>query len=111
MCAAPQTPDAHCLADVLQSLGRNGPGGHHTRRPASYSHESPLLGPSLVPPGWYEADVAVLVHAEQDRRLHLLPLRQQRIAIMVPSRHPLAQRRSVRLRDLDGQPFIHTSSV
>jgi aminoethylphosphonate catabolism LysR family transcriptional regulator len=54
----------------------------------------------------YSADVGVLVHAEQDPRLHLLPLRQQRIVIMIPSTHPLAKRRSIRLKDLEGQPFI-----
>ena len=54
----------------------------------------------------YGADVGVLVHAEQDPRLHLLPLRKQRIVIMVPTSHPLARRRSIKLRDLEGQPFI-----
>jgi LysR family transcriptional regulator, low CO2-responsive transcriptional regulator len=38
----------------------------------------------------YNSDVGVLVHAEQDPRLHLLLLRKQRILIMVPRSHPLA---------------------
>jgi LysR family transcriptional regulator, low CO2-responsive transcriptional regulator len=60
-----------------------------------------------VPDGVHAcSDVGVLVHAEQDPRLHLLPLRKQRIVIMVPSSHALAQRRRVKLKDLEGQPFI-----
>ncbi len=35
-----------------------------------------------------------------------LPLFQQRIALAVASSHPLAQRKSVRLSELDGQPYI-----
>lgn len=54
----------------------------------------------------YNSDVGVLVHAERDPRLHLLPLRKQRILIMAPRSHPLARRRGVRLEDLAGQPFI-----
>src|SRR5262249_35689759 len=54
----------------------------------------------------YNSDVGVLVHAERDARLHLVPLRKQRILIMAPKGHPLARRKSVRLRDLAGQPFI-----
>lgn len=54
----------------------------------------------------YGSDVGVLVHAERDSRLHLLPLRKQRIVIMAPKSHPLARRRSVRLKQLEGQPFI-----
>jgi len=54
----------------------------------------------------YNSDVGVLVHAEQDPRLHLLPLRKQPIVIMAPKDHPLARKKSVRLRDLDGQSLI-----
>ncbi|MEJ1960787.1 MAG: LysR substrate-binding domain-containing protein [Gammaproteobacteria bacterium] len=54
----------------------------------------------------YNSDVGVLVHAEQDSRLHLLPLRKQPVVIMAPRSHPLAKRRSLKLRDLEGQPFI-----
>src|SRR5262249_40925430 len=54
----------------------------------------------------YSSDVGVLVHAESDPRLHLLPLRKQRILIMAPRSHPLARRRGVKLKDLEGQPFI-----
>jgi aminoethylphosphonate catabolism LysR family transcriptional regulator len=54
----------------------------------------------------YNSDVGVLVHAEQDARLRLMPLRKQRIVIMVPKAHPLAQRSSLKLRDLEAQPFI-----
>ena len=54
----------------------------------------------------YNSDVGVLVHAEQDARLHLLPLRKQPVVIMAPRDHPLAKKRSVRLRDLEGQSLI-----
>jgi aminoethylphosphonate catabolism LysR family transcriptional regulator len=54
----------------------------------------------------YNSDVGVLVHAEQDPRLHLMPLRKQRILIMAPRSHPLGTRRGVKLKDLEGQPFI-----
>ena len=54
----------------------------------------------------YNSDVGVLVHAEQDPRLHLLPLRKQPVVVMAPRDHPLAKKRSIRLRDLDGQALI-----
>jgi LysR family transcriptional regulator, low CO2-responsive transcriptional regulator len=54
----------------------------------------------------YNSDVGVLVHAEKDPRLHLLPLRKQRIVIMVPKAHPFARKRSIKLRELEGQRFI-----
>jgi LysR family transcriptional regulator, low CO2-responsive transcriptional regulator len=58
----------------------------------------------------YNSDVGVLVHAEKDPRLHVLSLRKQRIVIMAPKGHPLAKRPSIKLRDLEGQPFIMRES-
>src|SRR5215475_6684731 len=49
----------------------------------------------------YNSDVGVLVHAEEDPRLHLLPLRKQPVVIMAPKDHALARKRSIRLRDLE----------
>jgi aminoethylphosphonate catabolism LysR family transcriptional regulator len=54
----------------------------------------------------YDGDLGVLVHPVEDRRLHCVPYRRQRLMVFAPRAHPLASRGSVRLQELQGQEFV-----
>jgi len=54
----------------------------------------------------YRADVAVVADIERDPRLDLIPCGEHRLVAFVPREHPWARRRSIRLRDLEGQPMV-----
>jgi DNA-binding transcriptional LysR family regulator len=53
-----------------------------------------------------DLDVMVTGLDELEPNGHSMPLFRQRIAVAVANSHPLAQRKSVRLSELDGEPFI-----
>lgn len=54
----------------------------------------------------YEADVGILVHDAADTRLLSLPYRRQPLVFFASATHPLAGRKRLLLRDLQGQPFV-----
>ncbi|CAN5527497.1 LysR substrate-binding domain-containing protein [soil metagenome] len=54
----------------------------------------------------YRTDVAVLAHVDPDPRLVAIPYRRHRVVAFCPADHAYARRRSIRLRDLEGQPMI-----
>lgn len=54
----------------------------------------------------YRTDVAVLAHVDPDPRLVAIPYRRHRVIAFCPVDHPLAQRRSIRARDMEGQRLI-----
>ncbi len=54
----------------------------------------------------YRTDVAVLAHVDPDPRLVAIPYRRHRVVAFCPIDHPYARRRSLRLRDLEGQRMI-----
>jgi aminoethylphosphonate catabolism LysR family transcriptional regulator len=54
----------------------------------------------------YRTDVAVLAHVDPDPRLVAIPYRRHRVIAFCPVDHPFAQRRSIRLRDMEGQRLI-----
>jgi DNA-binding transcriptional LysR family regulator len=50
--------------------------------------------------------VAVLAHVDPDPRLVAIPYRRHRVIAFCPADHPFGQRRSIRLRDMDGQRLV-----
>ncbi len=54
----------------------------------------------------YRTDVAVLAHVDPDPRLVAIPYRRHRVIAFCPIDHPFAQRRSIRVRDMEGQRLI-----
>lgn len=51
-------------------------------------------------------DVAVLADAPGDGRLYVMPLRRDPVCALLPAKHPLARRRSLRLSDLAGETLL-----
>jgi LysR family transcriptional regulator, low CO2-responsive transcriptional regulator len=54
----------------------------------------------------FEADAAILAHVPDDPRVEMIPFRQHRIVVFVNGEHPWFRRKSVRMKELAGQPFI-----
>jgi aminoethylphosphonate catabolism LysR family transcriptional regulator len=54
----------------------------------------------------YKTDIAVLAHIADDPRLLTVPYRQHRIVMFAHKDHRLAGRKSVSLKDLDGERMI-----
>lgn len=54
----------------------------------------------------YRTDVAVLAHVDPDPRLVAIPYRRHQVIAFCPADHPFAQRRSIRLRDMESQRLI-----
>jgi aminoethylphosphonate catabolism LysR family transcriptional regulator len=54
----------------------------------------------------YQADVAVLAHYQADDRFFAIPYSRHPVIIFVHEKHRFAKRRSIRIRDLDGEPLI-----
>jgi LysR family transcriptional regulator, low CO2-responsive transcriptional regulator len=52
------------------------------------------------------ADVAVMSDLEPDPRLEAMPYAEHRLVVFVPRAHPWSRRRSIRMRDLEGQPMV-----
>src|SRR5215207_2534681 len=57
--------------------------------------------------GALEVAVYCLPGAEPDERLHVLPLFREQIVIAINPGHPLAHGNTVRVKDLDGECYIH----
>lgn len=54
----------------------------------------------------FRSDVAVLARVEDDPRFHAVPYSRHPVVVFVDDDHPWAKRRSIRIRDLAGQPMI-----
>ena len=54
----------------------------------------------------YKSDVAVLAHIDPDERLIAIPYRRHPVLVFMSADHRLARRRSVRMAELDGEPFV-----
>ncbi len=54
----------------------------------------------------YRTDVAVLAHVDPDPRLVAIPYRRHRVIAFCHIDHPFAQRRGIRVRDMEGQRLI-----
>jgi LysR family hydrogen peroxide-inducible transcriptional activator len=58
-----------------------------------------------------ELDVGVLALPVSDTRLHVEPLFDEELLLALPLGHPLAKKRRLTIRDLDGQAFILLSEL
>lgn len=54
----------------------------------------------------YQADVAVLAQYQEDERFFAMPYSRHPVIIFVHDKHRFAKRRSIRMRELDGEPLI-----
>ncbi len=54
----------------------------------------------------YRSDIAVLAYIDEDDRLKTIPYRRHPVMIFVRADHRLAERTSVRLEELHGEPMI-----
>jgi|ERR1043165_3426050 aminoethylphosphonate catabolism LysR family transcriptional regulator len=54
----------------------------------------------------FEAEVALLAEVPADPRVTMIPYRTHRVIVFVNRDHPWSGRKSVRLRDLVGQPLV-----
>jgi aminoethylphosphonate catabolism LysR family transcriptional regulator len=54
----------------------------------------------------YSVDVAVLAHVEDDPRIYALPFSRHPVRLFVPTTHPFATRKKIRIRDLQGQRMV-----
>lgn len=54
----------------------------------------------------HTADVAVMAKVTSDPRIHSMKLREDRLILFVPRKHPFATRRRMRLSDLAGRDIV-----
>lgn len=54
----------------------------------------------------YRTDVAVLAHVDPDPRLEAIPYRRHRVVVICPSDHSFARKKSVQLREMEGERLI-----
>ena len=54
----------------------------------------------------YRIDIAILAHTDPDERVLLIPYRRHPIVVFCRKDHRLARRRSIKLRDLEGEHMI-----
>jgi aminoethylphosphonate catabolism LysR family transcriptional regulator len=54
----------------------------------------------------YKSDIAVLAHIDADERLIAIPYRRHPVLAFMSADHKLARRKSVRMEELAGEPFV-----
>lgn len=54
----------------------------------------------------YESDVGVMARPVSDPRLTVLPIREDRLVVFVPSHHRLARRRAIHMAELAGSDLV-----
>lgn len=54
----------------------------------------------------YRADVGVLAHVEENPRFHAIPYSRHPVMVFVNTDHPWANRRAVRLKELEGRRLV-----
>jgi aminoethylphosphonate catabolism LysR family transcriptional regulator len=54
----------------------------------------------------FRYDAVMFGRVENDARILNLPYQRHRVLILVPLTHPFAKRRQLRMRELEGQPFV-----
>jgi LysR family transcriptional regulator, low CO2-responsive transcriptional regulator len=54
----------------------------------------------------FEAEVAILADVPEDPRVVMVPYRTHRVIVFVSRDHPWFRRKSVKLRELAGEPFV-----
>jgi LysR family transcriptional regulator, low CO2-responsive transcriptional regulator len=58
----------------------------------------------------YKSDVAVLAHIDPDERLIAIPYRRHPVLVFMQANHKLARRKSIRLGEVAGEPFVARES-
>jgi len=87
------------VTEMLARFNQRFPGLHVSVR---VGNSEEVLGTLLR----YETDVAVLAHFTDDPRFHSVPYSRHPIVMFVNRRHRLAQRASIRVAELEGEPLI-----
>jgi aminoethylphosphonate catabolism LysR family transcriptional regulator len=54
----------------------------------------------------YSVDVAVLAHVEDDPRFYAMPYSRHPVRLFVPTSHPFARRRKIRIHELENQRMV-----
>ncbi len=54
----------------------------------------------------FTADVAMIAHFEDDPRLEMVPFSRHRVVVFVHADHPWFGRKSIKIRELEGQDFV-----
>ena len=54
----------------------------------------------------FEADAAILAHVPDDPRVEMIPFRSHRVVVFVNGSHPWFRRKTIRMKELAGQPFV-----
>ena len=57
------------------------------------------------------ADIGITLKAPRAKKYHAEKYMQERLSIALPKKHPLAKRKSIRLRELKGETIIQRSNV
>src|SRR6266536_782236 len=90
------------LIELLSSLHSRYPGVELELTDASARQlDSRLLEGDL------EVAIYCLPGEEPDERLHVMPLFREQMMIVVHAGHPLSKRNTIRLPDLEGQPYLN----
>lgn len=55
----------------------------------------------------YSVDVAVLAHTEDNPALYSVPFSRHQVVVFVNISHPFANRQEIKLKELQGQRFLH----
>ncbi|MCP5083590.1 MAG: LysR family transcriptional regulator [Alphaproteobacteria bacterium] len=54
----------------------------------------------------FTADVAMIAHFEDDPRVEMVPFSRHKVIVFVHADHPWFSRKSVKMKDLEGQDFV-----
>jgi DNA-binding transcriptional LysR family regulator len=90
---------ATMIPQVVERMRRRHPGVTLELVPVSWSDQIPALLDGRI-------GAVFCYHPPDDGRIRAVPLLLERIVIALPRRHPLAARRAVSARDLQGEPFV-----
>lgn len=87
------------IIPLLAIFGRRYPG---VRLSITFGNSGSLLKDLFE----HRTDVAILPQIQDDKRLHVLPLRPDRLVVFVAQGHPWSRRREIALADLKNQRVI-----
>lgn len=88
---------------LIAKFSRTFPG---VRKAVSFGNSNTILHDLMA----HNADVAMLQEIRPDPRLKIFPIRRDRLVVFVDRGHPWAQRRSVKLEELESQTIIMRES-
>jgi len=89
------------IIDLIGSIQRHHPGVELQLSTNAWDLQERLIGGAL------EVAIYCIPGEEPDPRLHVMPLFREQIVIAINPRHRLAKQDTIRVRDLDGECYIH----